>query len=338
MMCNMFTGIYFRSKYKKYTIMALALIVLLIIVCFGGYLVYSLHWADDSLPVQRYRRERYKSYRRIKRESFMDSIVNPDENNLFMYWVGPVPEFIMYLRKLIYLHSQNQTKYKIHLINRENVKTYIDEIPECFDKLKPAHQADYVRVAAVCKYGGIWLDSDTIVMNDLSSMFAKLKDHDGFFVTEDDGLFNGVFGSKANTPLMVDWLSKIKDVLRAKKETINWTDIGSGIINDYKNKAKYKSLITGYYIYDGPNSIYPINWNQINNMFVEESTESTQYMKEDQPVIILFWSSGIKQKLEVMSIDDFFDTKRPIGAFLNKSMITINIDYNKLKEWQIPTH
>jgi hypothetical protein len=294
----------------------LALVVLLIIVCLVGYLVY-------------------KTYNRIHHESFTDTIVNPEDNNVFMYWVGPVPEFIMYLRKLIYLHSQNQTKYKIHLINRESVLNYIDEIPECFDKLKPAHQADYVRVAAVCKYGGIWLDSDTIVMNDLSSMFAKLKDHDGFFVTEDDGLFNGVFGSKANTPLMVDWLSKIKDVLREKKENINWTDIGSGIINDYKNKPEYKALIAGYYIYDGPNSIYPVLWHNAADLFVSDPQKIKQYEKEDQPIIVLFWSTIIKIKPDIKSTtgDIFTNKNTVIGHFINKSMNTLEIDYNYLQNY-----
>ena len=318
MMCHRFTSICFSTKYKKYTVLALALIVLLIIVCLVGYLVY-------------------KSYNRIKRESFTDTIVNPDENNLFMYWVGPVPDFILYLRKLIYLHSQNQTKYKIHLINRENVKTYIGELPECFDKLKPAHQADYVRVAAVCKYGGIWLDSDTIVMNDLSSMFQKVKTHDGFFVTEDDGYCNGVFGSKANTPLMQDWFGKVKEKLHEKNENINWTDIGSGIINEYKNKPEYKSLITGYYIYDGPNTLYPILWANTGELFVTDPDKIKKYEKDDQPVIILFWSSIIKYKPDIYNMADaiFSNKDTVIGHLLNKSMYNCGTSFDELKKYEM---
>lgn len=30
----------------------------------------------------------------------------------------------------------------------------------------PAHQADFVRVNVICDYGGIWLDSDTLVLED----------------------------------------------------------------------------------------------------------------------------------------------------------------------------
>lgn len=270
-------------------------------------------------------------------EQFTNALVNPHDNNLFMYWVGPVPEFILYLRKLIYLHSQNQTKYKIHLINRENVIQYIDELPECFDKLQPAHQADYVRVAAICKYGGIWLDSDTIVMNDLSSMFAKLKDHDGFFVSEANGICNGVFCSKANTPLMQDWCNKVKTILREKKENINWTDIGSGIINEYKNKPEYTSLITGYYIYDGPNTVYPILWSNVDELFVTDPDKIKKYEKPDQPVIILFWSSIIKYKPDIYSMADaiFSNKDTIIGYFLNKSMNAIGVSFTTLKTYEI---
>ena len=39
----------------------------------------------------------------------------------------------------------------------------IENIPKYFYDLCPAHQADFVRVHVICDYGGIWLDSDTLI-------------------------------------------------------------------------------------------------------------------------------------------------------------------------------
>lgn len=41
MKCHRFTSICFSTKYKKYTVLSLAFVVLLIIVCFAGYLAYK---------------------------------------------------------------------------------------------------------------------------------------------------------------------------------------------------------------------------------------------------------------------------------------------------------
>jgi signal transduction histidine kinase len=41
--------------------------------------------------------------------------------------------------------------------------------------LCPAHQADFVRVHVICDYGGIWLDSDTLVLDSLDSLFDCME-------------------------------------------------------------------------------------------------------------------------------------------------------------------
>jgi hypothetical protein len=206
----------------------------------------------------------------------------------------------------------------------------LDTLPEIFDKLSAVHQADYVRIAVVKKYGGIWLDSDTIVMNDLSSMFQKLKDYDGFFVSEDDGYCNGVFGSKANTELINDWYTKATDILNEKNENMSWTSIGSKIINTYKNQ----DIIRNYYIYDGPNTVYPIHYGVMKDSYNVNIDNIKKYERDDQPVVILVWS-GIKNDLIDKDIDFFFKNDKVLGYFLNKSLGVLNITLEDLKKYNI---
>ena len=93
------------------------------------------------------------------------------ERNVFLYWIGEEYKLILILRKLINLHSKNGKGYNVKLITHENIKDYISDLPDYFYKLRPAHQADYVRVNVICDYGGIWLDSDTLVIDSLDSLF-----------------------------------------------------------------------------------------------------------------------------------------------------------------------
>ena len=161
-----------------------------------------------------------------------------EPRNVFLYWVGKEYKLISILRNLIYLHSTNGKGYKVNLITDKNISDYIKNIPDYFSTLCPAHQADFVRVNVICDYGGIWLDSDTIVLQSLDSLFDFIKSGDGFFIKENNTiLWNGIFGSKANTPLMVEWKKQMINLLDVKMGKIGWTDIGNNMLqNIYNNK------------------------------------------------------------------------------------------------------
>ena len=52
--------------------------------------------------------------------------------NIFIYWIGNEYKLIIILRKLIYLHSNNGQGYKVHFINQDNIKQYLNNIPSYF--------------------------------------------------------------------------------------------------------------------------------------------------------------------------------------------------------------
>ena len=95
--------------------------------------------------------------------------------NVYIYWVGNEYTLISILRKFIYLHSTNGKGYTVHLITDKNIGEYISDIPSYFHSLCPANQADFVRVTVICDRGGIWLDSDTLVMDTFDTLFDILE-------------------------------------------------------------------------------------------------------------------------------------------------------------------
>ena len=141
-----------------------------------------------------------------------------DNRNVYLYWIGKEYKLISIFRDLIYLHSNDGIGYNVILITEKNIKEYIKDIPDYFNTLHPAHQADFVRVHVICDYGGIWLDSDTLVMNNLYSLFDLIENKNGFFIKENNKiLWNGVFGSKKQTPLMIEWKNNLMKVFNKKK-------------------------------------------------------------------------------------------------------------------------
>jgi len=244
-----------------------------------------------------------------------------DSRNIYIYWVGNEYKLISILRKIIYLHSTNGIGYKVNLINKNNIKEYIKDIPDYFDTLLPAHQADFVRVNVICKYGGIWLDSDTLVMDSLDSLFDLIEQKKGFFILQNnDGLWNGIFGSKPNTPLMIKWKNEMIKMLNEKKNKIEWLDIGNYMLdNFYKEDA---TLYDNYEIFKGLDNMYPVNWDKCVDEFLKKPYDNYKnIIRNYQPLIVLV--NSVYKELENMSTQEILNSHMPLNYFINKSIYNL---------------
>jgi hypothetical protein len=255
-------------------------------------------------------------------EYFENNIVNINENNVFLYWVGNDYKLIKILRDIIYLHSKKGKNYTVHLLNKDNIKKYITNIPDYFNDLLPAHQADFIRVNVICDYGGIWLDSDTLVMDNLNSLFDIIKNKDGFFILENNTtLSNGVFGSKPNTPLMLEWKTKILNILNTKKQNINWTEIGNSLLENIKHN--HSDYYNNYKIFNGLDNMYPVDWNNCVEEFITKSYDNYKTIEKDfQPLIVLV--NSVYKELETKTEDEILNNNIPLKFFINKSFSNVN--------------
>jgi hypothetical protein len=240
-----------------------------------------------------------------------------EQRNLYLYWVGEEYTLITILRNLIYLHSTNGIGYKIHLINEKNIRDYVEDIPSYFSSLCPAHQADFVRVNVICKYGGIWMDSDTLVLNSLDSVFEHLDRNNGFFIKQNNQLlWNGVFGSRANTPIMIEWKKRIRTLLDANMGKIGWCDIGNDMLEDIYHKTPH--LYENYSIFNGLYNMYPVNWDKCEREYIDEPYEHyKEIIREYQPFIALV--NYVYKRLVGKTEKEILEGKMPINYFINKS-------------------
>jgi SAM-dependent methyltransferase len=240
-----------------------------------------------------------------------------ETRNVYLYWIGKEYKLISILRNLMYLHSTNGKGYKINLITDKNINEYLEDIPHYFSKLCPAHQADYIRVNVICDRGGIWLDSDTLVLDSLDSLFDYIDNQNGFFITQNNEiLWNGIFGSKPNTPLMVEWKTEMKKILDSKNGNIGWCDIGNDLLQRLYNKQR--GLYDDYHIFNGLNNLYPVNWNNCVTEFIDKPYDNYKtIIREYQPLIVLV--NSVYKKLENKTEKEILDGNTPINYFINKS-------------------
>lgn len=234
---------------------------------------------------------------------------------VFLYWTGPKYSLIYVLHDIVKKQAEKQ-QFKATFLDDNNLKEYIDisELPPCFNKLRPAHKADIIRVFVLEKYGGIWLDSDTIVMPTFETLFKEK----GFFVLENNVvLWNGVFGTQAHTPLMIEWKTRILNTLKRCKENIKWTQLGNTMLENIKNHNPL--LFQSYTIFKGLETVYPVNWENAAKEFLHQPYEHHNALTRNyQPFIVLV--NSVYRELEKESYNDILNLKVPLVYFILKSL------------------
>jgi hypothetical protein len=81
---------------------------------------------------------------------------------IWSYWDSNPPTSIQQIQE----HNQTiLTDWDYRFLTADTLKTYLDtkQFPKEYKSLKPQHQADYIRLALLQKYGGLWLDSSIIL-------------------------------------------------------------------------------------------------------------------------------------------------------------------------------
>ena len=173
-------------------------------------------------------------------------------NVIFTFW-EPRRKIPGYLQLCIDTWKKFIPEYEIKILDYQTTKEYLGEELFsniiCKDMSLPI-QADAIRVAILNKYGGIWMDTDTIILN--GDFIKKLKNFD--LVMTGDNKFEqqdiGFIYSSNNSSLLKIWLNEIiinikkyKQIIYNKSITESWNTslkivkkwnyLGNGIIDKY---------------------------------------------------------------------------------------------------------
>lgn len=175
---------------------------------------------------------------------------------IWLYWENkpntPKPEYITLCHLTIQYHCNNN--FNIIQLNEKTIYKYLPNLRKDINKLLIAQKTDYIRVALLHKYGGIWIDSDTIVMKNLMPIMDKLNsgyDYVGFGCSDEKCFSgygkpsNGVMCSKVNSDLMKSVLDDL-DYKLDNKDTFGYFDLGKFTI--WENIKKLNNY--NYYHYD----------------------------------------------------------------------------------------
>ena len=141
---------------------------------------------------------------------------------VWLYWEGDCPDWIKACQRTIAEHASD-----VRLLNRASFDALWDRDRDIdIERLQPAHRADFVRAFLLARYGGLWIDSDCIVMKPLQPLLDLLARHDFIAHRDRQGFYpNGFIGAAANSRIAQAFYQKVCGVLRSGKP-IGWIALG----------------------------------------------------------------------------------------------------------------
>ncbi len=153
------------------------------------------------------------------------------------YWDKDTPPII---ERIIEERKKTMPDWKIILLTNETIKEYIDTnyTPKGYDGLKPQHQADWIRLKLLEKYGGLWLDSSIIVnegeaINEIyNSALARRPELIAFTLkkpTPAEYIENWFIMAPTNSHLIKKWLGEYEKAISMGFEKYRANVLGRNI-------------------------------------------------------------------------------------------------------------
>ena len=190
--------------------------------------------------------------------------IEPNSHYIFTFWEprNSLPEYINLCIKTWKKYLPND--YKIIVLDYNNLRYFLDYklINKILCKRMSLQvQSDAIRVAVLQKYGGIWMDSDTIITNSKCMNMLFGSDLIMFGSSKKKIIHIGFIYASKNSTILKAWLKGIikrnkifkqrlflKNIFPIKKniesfnELITWNYLGNGILNELVKNVSEKSF------------------------------------------------------------------------------------------------
>jgi len=126
-------------------------------------------------------------------------LVAPVPRKVWSYWHDDHPPLVV--RLCIDNWKALNPGYEVRLLSARSVADFLPDVPPTLSRLGAAKQSDWIRLALLERYGGIWLDSSIILTTSLDWMLhrqqATAAEYVGFYLDR-----YAVAGSR---PLVDSW-------------------------------------------------------------------------------------------------------------------------------------
>ncbi|MHC4352433.1 MAG: glycosyltransferase [Planctomycetota bacterium] len=236
-------------------------------------------------------------------------------DKIWLYWEGPMPEYISLCCETVFVHNDN-----VELLDRDSFDTlFVRDRDLNIDKLDVVHRSDFVRAYILTHYGGLYIDADCIVMRNLSPVF-DMSQQVGFVGYRDPlGYMSCNFMASSNSSnIMKEFYSKICSIIREDRP-LDWLDIGSTPMNDVIACCENESALLP------TEAIMPLAWNDSKMLMVQRSDEEQRQNFNETAFCYMLSNNTIRshdetRTLHNMSKDQLLNSKYFISFLFREAL------------------
>lgn len=237
---------------------------------------------------------------------------------IWQYWEtkGLKPLFVDDLHRV----AKKNSGVEVILVTPETLTEYLPNIPpEIFQIKELAHKADMIRALLIYHHGGMWLDSDAIVLSDLRPLFAMLSEFE-FIGFNNNGSFHdhplnvrvNCFLSQPKSRVLEEWVCAQHK--KFPKVEYEWTEVGTDLLDPIVLKNKNSSKLLPF------DFVCPIRWNEVERFSSkwENSKKILKYAK-----IVMLSNKSLHERnprLTQMTLQELSEGDTLIADIIKKSL------------------
>jgi hypothetical protein len=184
----------------------------------------------------------FLSFKKISKEAVAKS-----ETSFVKLTPGKIPVWVLYSfteqnkNSLIELNIKAMrrhlgNKFELVLVNETNERQLVPDLPEEYFRLPDfGARSDAMRAALLAKHGGIYLDGDVLITQNLDTFGQRLANNDVVaYTTEGQDCNKGHFSSNAmackkGSKMFAGWWNEAKREMRQKCDFIEKEDLKNGV-------------------------------------------------------------------------------------------------------------
>jgi hypothetical protein len=206
---------------------------------------------------------------------------------VWAYWEdGPRAARPAYLDLCLETIKRHTPPLELRVLSRQDAYRWVPDLDtERWEGLPlPNFRSDYIRSRVLERYGGIWIDVDTIAMAPLGELLAEL-DHTGMvcFGRELGRFFGGLCAATPGTAFVESWVADQDRMLSrvADWSTLPYAALAQDVTWALARRLPWKSVPM--------KRVAPVPWYQWRRFF--SRTESPRRVLAASPVTVVLWNA-----------------------------------------------
>ncbi len=238
---------------------------------------------------------------------------------IWQYWetVGQKPAFVDGLHEF----AQSNSGAKVIVVTPATLDAYLPELPRAIHDISQIeHKSDMIRAMLVKRYGGMWLDSDAVVLRRLDWMFDLLDNHE-FVCFNRGGRLDehrpwvrvSCFCSRPAGQIVSEWV--LRQCAKFPRIEYGWEEIGSALLHPICLQHRDNVVVLPF------EQIAPIAWQNVDQFLLGPADAADQIVQKCD--IVMLHNSSLRSRLPVlcsMSIAEIATGNHLLGAIMRHAM------------------